>query len=170
MSEQKEKDGSAGHRAEAAGPEHSKDGPTRGHRLEDVVLYRDWKRAKSSDSGLSPEGRAEFEAHLAGCEACRASLRAAEAALSALDDLLSPEAAPPDKAGDGSIDRALAAMRRGEGAAKARRRRQRILWPALTVGFAAAAALLVALLFGRGSPPAPAPARTRMLAPARPEK
>ena len=100
------------------------------HGSEAVLRYHDGE--------LAPEERRAFEAHLSACEECRKTLRAAEAALGALDDSLAPPL---------ELDEALAAIRRGEANGRRRRLRRRLAWVGL--GLAAAAALLALALGGR---------------------
>ena len=111
-----------------------------GHRIEEVVSYRD---------GLLGEAeRAAFEAHLAGCAACRADLAAAEVVLSGLRDRMARGIA-----GGYSTAEILARMKRKE--AELERAPARLQWPIWAgLGVAAAAALLALALALRSQPTA----------------
>ncbi len=111
-----------------------------GHRLEEVVSY--------PDREMSPQEGAAFEAHLKGCEECRADLRAAEAALGTFDALIRQAPPPLD------LEAALARVKQGmEEGRRSRHRRVRLV---AAGGFALAAAILLALAFAVTRRPAPA--------------
>ncbi|MHB8417079.1 MAG: anti-sigma factor family protein [Myxococcales bacterium] len=134
-----------------------------GHRMDEVVAYRDGE--------LPPAEAAEFERHLAACTDCRASLRAAEAALSTLDDLLGP---PPL-----DLDEAMAQLRKGAQLARAARRGRRLAWAGVGLALAATLVVALALTLRRAPPPqrpevaqpqASPPPPHRSPAPAAPER
>jgi anti-sigma factor RsiW len=85
---------------------------------------------------LEPGEAARVEAHLAGCAACRADLAAAEEALRLAT--LPPPSEAERHATDGLARDALAKLRRGEARAAS--------WKPAVAGFAAAAALALALV------------------------
>ncbi len=112
-----------------------------GHRAEELVRFHDGE--------LEPAERAEFERHLAGCDDCQATLRAAGASLGAFDDLVASPAPPLD------VAEAIAAMDRGATKARAERRRRRLAVGIAAIGLTAAAGIALYVATRQHPPVAP---------------
>lgn len=110
------------------------------------------------DGGLGDARRADVEAHLAGCPACRAELAEVFEILTGHPDTSADRDAPPRRAPSPTIETAGPV---GSKAGAKTGRRRWAPWLAGAGGLAAAAAAAVILLWPGGPPDAAAPDRLR---------